>query len=145
MATDYGTYTGQGNMAPNRNSAISSPRSRATSGTSAVRNQMNIPAPVQPRGRRQTPFGGKKTGPSMNYGKYPMTPSFNPNEGSSAVNVNENPQSGPNPFQDQLRRMNQMKTRGNYGNEIPRGNMQGAPPVGIYNRPQPSTRLSRNY
>lgn len=129
----YGRYspnTPQSNQ-QNQNSVMGKPKA------SSVRNQMNIPTPTQPQGHRQTPFGGRTTGPSMNMGTTQTNPRFNPNEGRSTVNVNEN----PNAYQDQLALSNKLQNRGGYGMDIPKGNPQSAPPTSIYQRPQSGRRF----
>ncbi len=130
MTTQYGSYTPMAprTMSQNRNSAISSPRTRQPAGTntglanqnvSAVRNSLNVPTQTAPGGHRQVPFGGRTTATQMSNDGNPISPSPDPNA-----------------FQDQLTRQNNLMNRGGLGMPIPRGNPQSAPPQGIYNRPQ---------
>jgi len=94
MTAQYGRYSplAPRTMSQNRNSAISSPRTRTPAGTntgltnpmqSSIGKQLNIPTPTAPGGHRQVPFGGRTT-----------SSGFNPNQGRSAVNSNEKPSYG---------------------------------------------------
>ena len=152
MTAEYGRYSplAPKTMSQNRNSAVSSPRTRTTAGTntgltdpsqSMVSKSLNIPTPTAPGGHRQTPYGGRTTGKGL------MSAT---GMGRSPVNVNEAPKYGASPtpqsesrspqnpmvmgdFQNQL---GQMKNKGMYGMGIPKGNFQSPPPQGLYSRTQ---------
>jgi len=160
MASQYGRYTPltPRRLEQNRNSAISSPRTRQPAGTntgianqmrSAVRAQQNVPTPTAPGGHRQVPFGGRTTGKGLmsatGSGRSPVSENENRNPYTRGVKEPINP-AGPtgtpvdDTYQNQLGEMNRIKNRGGYGMPIPRGNMQSSPPQGIYKRPQNAMR-----
>lgn len=145
MTTEYGRYApiSPRTMSQNRNSAISSPRTRQPAGTntgltdpgsSSVRKAMNVPTPTAPQGHRQTPYGGKIS--TMATGAPPLGGYRRQSTGPAGPTLSGTDDT----YQQQLATMNRIRNRGEYGSPIERGNPQGRKPVSIYQRPSQGMR-----